>query len=444
MRTGQELSHYQVHELLGTGGMGEVYRATDLKLRRSVALKFLRPLSDAARRERMLREARAASLLDHPNICTIFEIDETPQGEIFIAMAYYEGMTLDRVLRKGPLPVGRALSIAIQAGRGLAAAHDELIVHRDIKPANLMITHGDTVKILDFGIAKMLTDTTSTRDDALVGTLAYLAPEQLRGDPTDQRMDIWSLGAVLHEMITGSAPFGGEHVGTMIASILSNEPVRLARTHPGMPPPVARIIEKSLAKSPRARYERMDTMVQHLVEAQALLDSNAVVRPSRAVAARSSIAVLPFEDMTAARDQEYLCDGIAEEILRALSRIPELYVASRTSSFQFKKRSADIREIGTHLNVDSILEGSVRRIGDRVRVSAQLINVQDGYRLWNERYDREMRDIFTIEDEIAEQIAHALEIALGAPGPTMAKSGSTPDAQAYEYYLRGREFIHQH
>jgi serine/threonine protein kinase/tetratricopeptide (TPR) repeat protein len=442
-RSGQEISHYKVHELLGSGGMGEVYRCTDLRLRRRVALKFLHPLSDPDMRQRLIREAQAASLLDHPNICTIFEVDETPAGEVFIAMAYYEGQTLDRMLAGGPLEVGRALAIAVQAGRGLDAAHEELIVHRDIKPANLMITRGDTVKILDFGIARSLKTAGTTARGAVVGTPAYMAPEQLRGAPIDQRADIWSLGAVLHEMVTGVRPFGGESTASVIASILSNEPFRITRTKPSLPAGLGPIIEKALAKSLRARYERISEMVQDLIELRTGLDSEAITRRFPAATARSSIAVLPFEDMSSTRDQEFLCDGIAEEILRALGRIPDLHVASRTSAFQFKNRSADIREIGAQLNVDTVLEGSVRRVGDRVRISAQLISVRDGYRLWNERYDREMQDIFAIEDEIAEQIAHALKLALAPPTQGDAKSAA-PDAQAYEFYLQGRRFIHQH
>ncbi|HEU4334267.1 MAG TPA: protein kinase [Candidatus Eisenbacteria bacterium] len=439
---GREISHYQVHERLGSGGMGEVYRATDLRLGRRVALKFLRRESDPGARQRMIHEAQAASLLDHPNLCTIFEADETPGGDAFIAMAYYDGETLDRILARGPLPVGRALSIAIQAGRGLAAAHDELIVHRDVKPANLMVARGDTVKILDFGVAKRMRDTTVADDTAVAGTFAYMSPEQLRGEPVDQRTDVWSLGVVLWEMLAGRPPFGADRVASVVAAILEADPARRLAAEPGVPPAIARVLERALAGDPRRRYERIDEMVRDLVEAQSSLDADAVVRPSAAAAARSSIAVLPFADMTAAKDQRFLCDGIAEEVLRALSRIPDLYVASRTSAFQYQERSADIREIGARLNVDAVLEGSVRRVGDRVRIAAQLINVRDGYRLWNERYDREMKDIFAVEDEIADQIARALKVTLASRGAAGAR-GAPPDAAEYELYLQGREFFHQ-
>jgi TolB-like protein/Flp pilus assembly protein TadD len=442
-RKGGKISHYEVHELLGYGGMGEVYRCTDIRLGRRAALKFLPPLADASMRARLLKEAQAAALLDHPNICTIFEVDETPSGEVFIAMAYYEGETLDSVLARGPIATGRALSIAVQTGRGLAAAHEQLTVHRDIKPANLMITSDDTVKILDFGIAGSRGDAGSDRG-SVVGTPAYMSPEQLCGEPVDERSDIWSLGVVLYQMVTGVAPFGAGSVETIVTSVLNNEPPAASEVRAGVSPLLEKILDKALSKNRQFRYERIDAMVRDLIELQATLDSGAITRRFPAAATRSSIAVLPFQDMTAERDQEFLCDGIAEEILRALTRIPDLRVASRTSAFQFKHQAADIREIGAQLNVSCVLEGSVRRVGDRVRISAQLISVKDGYRLWCDRYDREMKDIFAVEDEIADQIARALKVALAkrtAPSP----AAPTPiDAQAYEFYLQGRQFIHQH
>lgn len=442
-RTGEIISHYQVQELLAQGGMGQVFRGTDLRLGRQVALKFLRPLADPSLKAQLLREAQAAALLDHPNICTIFEADETPSGEVFIAMAYYEGETLDRILARGPIGFGRALSIAVQTGRGLAAAHEQLIIHRDIKPANLMIRFDDTVKILDFGIAQLRGQFDGVRDP-VVGTPAYMSPEQLRGETVDERSDIWSLGAVLYQMITSRAPFGADSVEAVVSSILNNEPPKPSELAEGATPLIDRIVDKALAKDRRFRYGQVEAMIREMVELQTALDSGAITRRFPAANARSSIAVLPFQDMTEARDQEYLCDGIAEEILRALTRIPELYVASRTSAFQFRNQYADIREIGAKLNVDTILEGSVRRVGDRVRISAQLVNVKDGYRLWCDRFDREMKDIFAIEDEIADQIGHALKVALAKPKDRTAESHDLTDVQAHEFYLQGRQFIHHH
>jgi serine/threonine protein kinase/tetratricopeptide (TPR) repeat protein len=443
-RSGQAVSHYRIEELIGSGGMGEVYRATDLRLGRPVALKFLRPLADEALRQRMMHEAQAASHLDHPNICTIFEVDETAAREIFIAMAYYEGETLDRLLAKGPLAHDRALSIAIQAARGLAAAHEELVVHRDIKPGNLMLTRGDTVKILDFGLAKQLREVTTTDPGIVVGTPAYMAPEQLRGEAVDQRADIWSLGAVLYEMVTGARPFAGEAMGPVIASILGDTPTRPTLLRPGLPSGIERVLDRALQKNARLRYEHIGEMIHELVQVQSGLDPSGITQHVPTVTVRSSLAVLPLQDMSESQDQAFLCDGIAEEILHALNRVPQLRVASRTSAFQFRNRTVDIREIGAMLNVDAVLEGSLRRVGDRLRISAQLVSVKDGYRLWYERFDREMKDIFAIEDEIAEQIAVALKVALSAPAAALAGQGAEPDAQAYEFYLQGRQFFHQH
>ena len=442
-RTGEKISHYEVHELLGHGGMGEVYRCKDLRLGRGAALKFLPPLADALMRAQLLKEAQAASLLDHPNICTIFEVDETPAGEVFIAMAYYEGETLESILARGPIAIGRALSIAVQTGRGLAAAHEQLTVHRDIKPANLMITRDDTVKILDFGIAGLHGDAGSDKG-SVVGTPAYMSPEQLCGEPVDERSDIWSLGVVLYQMVTGVAPFSVGSVDTVVASVLNDKPPAASTVRAGVSPRLDEILDKALSKARQFRYERIDAMVRDLIEQQATVDSGAITRRFPAADTSSSIAVLPFQDMTAARDQEFLCDGIAEEILRALTRIPDLHVASRTSAFQFKHQAADIREIGAQLNVSTVLEGSVRRVGDRVRISAQLVSVKDGYRLWCDRYDREMKDIFAVEDEIADQIARALKVALSKRAAPSQVAPAPIDAQAYEFYLQGRQFIHQH
>ncbi|HEX7615463.1 MAG TPA: protein kinase [Thermoanaerobaculia bacterium] len=441
---GRKVSHYEVGDLLGSGGMGEVYRATDVRLGRRVALKFLRPLADASLRQRILNEARAASSLDHPNICTIFEVDETPDGDVFIAMAFYDGETLDRVLARGPLVAERALAIAAQAARALSAAHEELIVHRDVKPANLMLTKDDTVKILDFGIAKLLGDPRATDHGSVVGTPAYMSPEQLQDRPVDQRTDIWSLGVVLYEMLTGRLPFRGENVAAVICSVLNDTPPRASTLLPAIPARVDGILARALAKDAHLRYERIDAMARDLLELASTIDSGAITLKRPAADATASVAVLPFADMSPDHDQEFLCDGVAEEILRELSRIPELYVASRTSAFQFKREAADVREIGARLNVRHVLEGSVRRSGDRVRISAQLVSVENGFRLWYERYDRDMDDIFAVEDEIASKIAEALKVTLvERRAPAHLGLGSA-GAESYALYLQGRQFFHQH
>ncbi|MEO8217155.1 MAG: protein kinase [Acidobacteriota bacterium] len=439
------VSHYTLSEKLGSGGMGVVYRAVDNRLGRPVALKFLvdSAAADEDIRKRFMQEARSASSLDHPNICTIFEIDETSDGELFIAMAHYEGETLNAIIRRGPLEVAQALSIAMQIGRGLAAAHEELIIHRDIKPANIMVTARDTVKILDFGLAKLIRQSGLTRPDSSVGTPGYMSPEQIRSESIDHRTDIWSLGVVLFEALTGHLPFKGERTESLIHSILSDEPERVATSRSGIPRSIDRVIQKALAKSPRARYDRMADLLADLQQLQEAMDSGSGLTLQRpAESKKSSVAVLPFVDMSPQKDQEYFCDGIAEELLSALSHTSELHVASRTSAFQFKGTAMDIREIGERLNVSTVLEGSVRKAGDRVRVTAQLVNVSDGYRLWTERYDREMKDIFAIQDEIAQSIARALQVAL-QPGQSPMEQAKTQDVEAYEFYLKGRQFFHQ-
>ncbi len=439
-RTGHTFSHYQVDDLLGSGGMGEVYSGVDLRLGRRVALKFLRPFADAALRTALKDEARAAARLDHPNICTIYEVDETPDGDVFFVMPHYDGETLDRILARGALDPPRAVSIALQTARGLAAAHDELIVHRDIAPGNVMIVRGDTVKILDFGVMQVMGDAHTLSLLQTAGTPAYMSPEQLRGEAVDQRTDIWSLGAVLYEMIAGVAPFRADTLAALVTRVLYGEPEPLSQFRPGASAPLEPIVVRALSKDRRARYERIEEMIHDLVHVQNALDHGALA-PPRASRARSSLAVLPFADMSKEKDQEYLCDGIAEEIVRALSRVPDLHVASRTSSFQFRHRAADVRDIGAQLRVETVLEGSVRRVDNRVRISAQLVNVADGYRLWCERYDREMKDIFSVEEDIAGQIARALQVTFESAG---SRAASRADAEAYELFLQGRQFIRQH
>ncbi|MBW3565408.1 MAG: protein kinase [Acidobacteria bacterium] len=441
----RQISHYDLGEKLGVGGMGVVYQATDRRLGRRVALKFLSDAlgDDESVRQRFMQEARAASSLDHPNICTIFEIDETGDGEMFIAMAFYPGETLNSIIQKGPLPADKAMTIALQVARGLAAAHDELIIHRDIKPGNIMVTEKDTVKILDFGLAKLARHSGLTRPNSTLGTPAYMSPEQIRSDNVDHRTDIWALGVVLFEMLTGRLPFKGERTESMIHSILSEEPYRASSLRSGLPPRIDNVIQKALAKDPKRRYEKMADLIADLQEMSSGVGSGEVTVQRAAEPKRSSVAVLPFVDMSPQKDQEYFCDGIAEELLSALSQIRELHVASRTSAFQFKGTAMDVRDIGEKLNVGTVLEGSVRKAGDRVRVTARLVNVSDGYRLWAEQYDRDMKDIFAIQDEIAQSIAHALEVALGTEEKSPIEKAKPKDVEAYDYYLQGRQLFHQ-
>lgn len=438
----RRVSHYRIGEKLGTGGMGTVYRAVDEALGRTVALKFLKPsiAADAEASRRFIQEARAASSLDHPNICTIYEAGTTESGEIFIVMPCYEGETLDRIVARGPLSCERAVSLAMQIGRGLAAAHDELIVHRDIKPQNVIVTRGDTVKILDFGLAK-LAGAPRSAPGLVIGTPEYMAPEQLRGDPVDQRADIWSLGVLLYESLAGRSPFRAESIEATWRAILDTEPRPLHEVRSDIPSAIDAILVRALAKDRNRRYSRVEEMISDLSRLTSDSDPAAITASHRAAVPKTSIAVLPFADMSPNKDQEHLCDGIAEEILRALGRIEGLHVVSRTSAFQYKGRAADIHDIGARLNVGYVLEGSVRRAGDRVRITAQLIDVADGYRLWYDRFERDLTDIFAVEDEIAEKIATSLRLELSA-GPQ--RTMSPVQLESYEIYLQGRQFFHHH
>jgi len=439
---GKIISHYRITKKLGEGGMGVVYKAVDTKLKRSVALKFLpRELTlDADAKERFAREAQAASALDHPNICTIHEIDETDDGQMFICIACYEGQTVGEKIEDGPLQIEEALDITTQVAEGLQEAHRRGIVHRDIKPANIIVTPDGLVKIMDFGLAKLAGQTKLTRVGATVGTVAYMSPEQARGEDVDHRTDIWSLGVVLYEMLTGRTPFMGEHEQTVIYSILNNEPEPVTRLRPDIPAELVSIVNRALASTPDSRYCDVGAMLNDLKQLSKEPGSSAVTVEMSAKRAQPSIAVLPFANMSTDPEQEYFCDGMAEEIINALVHVEGVRVVARVSAFAFKGRCEDIREIGKKLNVETLLEGSVRKAGDQLRITAQLVKVSDGYHLWSERYDRELKDVFAIQDEIAHNIVEALEIKLSGREKRALKVRPTESIDAYQAYLRGLEY----
>jgi serine/threonine protein kinase/cytochrome c-type biogenesis protein CcmH/NrfG len=440
---GQTISHYRIVEKLGAGGMGVVYKALDEQLNRYVALKLL-PTTEGTGEERLrfLQEARAASALDHPNICTIFDAGDVG-GQMFIAMACYEGETLRQRIARGAVPAAEALSIATQVAEGLARAHEAGVVHRDIKPANIMITTRGVAKILDFGLARVTSEPRITRPETALGTPAYMAPEQIRGE-SDARSDIWSLGVVMYEMLTGKLPFDGENSFSIIFAILHTDPKPVTSLWPAVPKWLERVVMRMLAKDPRDRYRSFDEVLGDLTSHQTgQVETGANTARMEKASERPSIAVLPFADMSSQHDQEYFCDGIAEELLNALSKLHDLRVAARTSSFQFKGSSADIRAIAEKLNVETVLEGSVRKAGDRVRVSAQLINARDGFPLWSDRFDRDLKDIFEIQEEIAQKIVDALRVTLTEREKRAIEKQSTFDIRAYEFYLRGRRYLYQ-
>ena len=350
-------------------------------------------------------------------------------------MAYYEGETLKERIERGPLAVDEAIDIATQVGRGLAEAHAAGIVHRDIKPANLLIAKGGTVKILDFGLAKLAGAEGVTQTGTTVGTVAYMSPEQARGQEVDQRTDIWSLGVVLYEMLTGQQPFRGENLLAISNAILESQPVSLTRLRAGTSPALARVVTRSLANSRDGRYQSVADLLGELQNATASA-TKATSQPDV-----PSIAVLPFADMSPEKDQDYFCEGMAEEIINALTGLEGLHVASRTSAFLAKVKNFDIAEIGTRLKVGAVLEGSVRKVGNRLRVTAQLINVGDGYHLWSERYDRDMDDVFAVQDEIAHSVVEKLKVKLLGEQEAPVVKRPTDNLEAYNLVLKGRYYF---
>ena len=437
---GKTISHYKILEKLGEGGMGVVYKAQDTKLDRFVALKFLTLHlgKNKEEKERFIHEAKAASALDHTNICTIHEIDETEDGRMFIVMAYYEGETLDQKIKHGPLILTEAIDIAIQIAQGLEKAHTKAIVHRDIKTGNILIAEDGVVKILDFGLAKLVGKTKLTKTGMTLGTFAYMSPEQTRGEKVDHRTDIWSLGVVLYEMIIGQLPFKGDYEQAVVYSILNETPQPLTSIKKELPHEMERIVNKCLEKDPDKRYQKASEIEDDLNSLPKKRRSK--VTEQQPTEKKPSIAVMPFVDMSPQKDQEYFCDGIAEELINALTHIKDLRVVARTSTFAFRGEKIDIREIGRKLNVRTVLEGSIRKAGNRIRVTTQLINVEDGYHLWSEKFDREMEDIFAIQDEISLAIVDHLKVKLLAREKADIEKCPTDDPEAYNLYLKGLHF----
>jgi len=442
------LGHYRLVEKLGAGGMGDVWKARDLKLDRDVALKLLPhgAVDDPERRAFFEREAKAVAALSHPNIVTIYAVGEA-EGAAFFTMELVEGRLLSDLIEPGGVPLDRFLEIALPLAGAVAAAHARGIIHRDLKPQNIMIDAAGTLKILDFGLARVLLPlpkslseeegSTATLDSDFAGTIAYMSPEQLRSQPVDHRTDIFSLGVVLFEWATGRLPFRGKTGPERIAAVLKDDPLAASALNPRLPLQTDRILRHCLEKEPRYRMASARDL-------RAELESLGQIAAEGRQAELPSIAVLPFVDMSREKDQGYFCEGIAEEIINALCRVQGLRVASRTGAFQFKDRSADLREIANALHVDSVLEGSVRKSDNRLRITVQLIEAARGFHLWSESYDRELRDVFAIQQEIARNVVRSLQVTLSPQEKGALAEVPTSQVQAYDYYLRGRSFYYRY
>jgi serine/threonine protein kinase len=444
LEPGVRIGHFQVEQEIGRGGMGIVYLARDITLGRPVAVKCLPPelLADRTIRSRLEREARLLALLSHPNIAAIYErIDET-EGTTYLILEYVPGPTLADLIAGGSLGLEEALSVACQTAGALAAAHEHGIIHRDLKPGNIKITPEGEVKVLDFGLAKAIQEarshtqgSTITEPGRVMGTPAYMSPEQTAGDPVDHRTDIWSLGVVVYEMLTGTLPFQGATQQALAHSILQGEPQRLTRLRRDAPMDLERMLSRMMQKDHLKRPESMKTVVEELqaMRRDTVTGASTSDRPP-------SIAVLPFVNMSADPEQEYFCDGMAEEVINALTQIPDLRVIARTSAFSYKGKDANIREIGRELDVATILEGSVRKAGNRLRITAQLIDTAGGHHLWSERYDRNLDDVFAIQDEITLAIVDKLKPKLLSDARAQVVERQAVEPDVYDLYLRGLHY----
>ncbi|MBI2620360.1 MAG: protein kinase [Ignavibacteriales bacterium] len=444
---GQTISHYKILEKLGEGGMGVVYKAQDLKLDRFVALKFLphHVTVHETEQARFLQEAKAAAALNHPNICTVYGIEEH-DDQMFIIMEYLHGQTLRRLMssaildpRQPPQNLeGRlaksAVDYAMQMAAALQEAHSKGIVHRDLKPDNIMVNDKNQIKVMDFGLAKLKGGLGLTKAGAAVGTIAYMSPEQIQGLEVDHRTDLWAFGVILYEMLTGEPPFRAEHEAAIMYEILNLDPKGVQTVRPDAPEHLQVLISQLLQKDLAKRISSAAEIIQQLKKPAPAASS---------IKREKSIAVLYFENMSSEKESDYFCAGMTEDIITDLSRIRDLKVVSRTDVLPFRNKDVNTRQVGEALRVNYMLEGSVRKAGNKMRITAQLIDVRSGFHLWAERFDRLIEDIFDVQTEVSQKIAEALKVSLTESEKQSLAKKPTDDLRAYDFYMRGREFLYR-